>query len=142
MFSCLTLASYPQRQHDDIWSVLATTRDYVTEEQFIEHLYEYRVQSIGEHIRCFKRNSDSGWKNNQGNVSFAEMEVEPKHKIWVKACSAMLGGLDIFALDVLRKSADGEDDVVIEINPSACGLWWEHEEEDAVRIRDLILQSL
>lgn len=127
------------KTYDDLWSVLATGQDYVTEEAFIEHEFEYRVQVIGDHIRCFKRNSDSSWKNNTGLVSFSPFETEPKHLVWRDACSKLFGGLDIFALDVLRR-ADGSD-VIIEINPSANGLWWEYEEEDAVRIRDLVIKK-
>ncbi len=31
-------------QRDDLWSILALTKEYVTEEPFIEHEFEYRVQ--------------------------------------------------------------------------------------------------
>lgn len=96
---------------------------------------------IGDHIRCFKRNSDSSWKNNTGNLTFASLEVEPRHRVWATACAAMFGGGNhIFALDVLRR-ADGSE-VILEINPTANGLMYEFEEEDCVRIRNLVLSHL
>lgn len=129
-----------EEQRADLWSVLACSPHYVTEEPFVEHSFEYRVQVIGDHVRCFKRNSDSSWKNNTGNVSFSHMDVEPKHEAWSRACAQMLGGLDVFALDVLR-AHDGTD-TILEINPSANGLMWEVEEEDAKRIRDVVVAKL
>lgn len=128
------------RERSDLWSVLATSRDYVTEEPFIEHLFEYRLQCIGDHIRCFKRNSADNWKNNTGNISFEAMQVEPIHREWQAAVRAILGGLDIFALDVLRTATAG--DIIIEINPSANGLYYEYEDEDCVRILSLIKDRL
>jgi hypothetical protein len=70
-----------QQQREDLWSILACSNEYVTEEPFIEHEYEYRVQVIGEHVRCFKRNSDSSWKNNTGNLQFMSLAVEERHKV-------------------------------------------------------------
>ncbi len=68
------------------------------------------------------------------------MPVEERHKIWARACRQMWDNSNfIFALDVLRR-ADGSE-VIIEINPTACGLMYEHEEEDSVAIRDLVLEQ-
>ena len=129
------------RQREDLWSVLATQKEYVTEEAFVEHAFEYRLQVIGAHLRCFKRNSTSSWKNNSGNLTFEAMPVEPKHAEWAAALRALYGGgNDVFGLDVLRR-ADGTD-VVLEINPSANGLMYEFEAEDCARIRDLVLQRI
>lgn len=130
------------RQRDDAWSVLCTQSDYVTEEPFIEHEYEYRVQWIGGHIRCFKRTSDNEWKNNRGNLMFESLPVEPRHQLWCETCATVMfnGDMQVFALDVLRRRDASE--VIIEINPSANGLMYDFEEEDCKRIRDVVLSKI
>ena len=87
-----------EREHCDLWSILACQTEYVTEEPFVAHEFEYRVQFIAGHIRCFKRTSDT-WKNNTGNVAFADMAMEPKHEVWCAACAKLFGGIEIFSFD-------------------------------------------
>ena len=55
----------------------------IRQEPFIVHEYEFRIQVIGKYVRCFRRNSDSGWKNNWGNVKFEEHPWDPKYEIWI-----------------------------------------------------------
>jgi glutathione synthase/RimK-type ligase-like ATP-grasp enzyme len=52
----------------------------------------------------------------------------------------MYGGLDMCAMDVLR-TADGED-IILELNDTACGLPFEFEPQDSVIIRDMVLERM
>ena len=89
-------------EYHDVESILAMSTEYFTEEAFTPHEYEFRVQCIGPHVRSFRRNSDSSWKNNWGNVRFADHPWDAKYSVWVDAVREIFGGLDMFALDVLH----------------------------------------
>ncbi|PRP85122.1 hypothetical protein PROFUN_07193 [Planoprotostelium fungivorum] len=130
---------------DDLRSIIALTNEYCTVEPLVEYEYEYRIQKIGEHVRCFRRNNtkrgkgDHGdWKNNWGNLAFENMDTEPHHRVWIEECAKIFGGLDICALDVFH-CRDGE--VAIELNDTACGLMFEHQDEDIGHMRDLIVDQ-
>jgi glutathione synthase/RimK-type ligase-like ATP-grasp enzyme len=66
--------------------------------------------------------------------------MQDRYKMWADEVSKCFGGLDIFAIDVL-KTQDGKE-YILEINDTACGLMWEHEQEDCGRIRDLVLAKM
>eukprot|EP00732_Lithocolla_globosa_P005644 Lithocolla_globosa_v1_NODE_5973_length_1154_cov_64.965455.p1 type:complete len:332 gc:universal NODE_5973_length_1154_cov_64.965455:1098-103(-) len=129
-----------KQDYDDFASVLAMKKEYFTMEPFIEHEYEYRIQKIGDSYRCFKRNSDTSWKNNWGNLKFVDHPVEEHHKRWIDECATMFGGMELTALDVLHQS-NGRD-VVLEMNDTAFGLMYEHEREDTEKIRDVVLKKM
>jgi len=129
-----------QGEMQDVSCVLALHNDYYTTEPFITHEYEFRVQKIGNHYRSFRRNSDTSWKNNWGNLTFVDHEMQGQYKIWIDEISQMFGGLDILAIDVLH-TAEGQD-YILEVNDTAPGLMYEHEEEDLVHIRDLVVQRI
>merc|ERR1712137_340871 len=126
--------------YDDLRSILALREDYYTTEPKLKFEYEYRIQKIGDHYRCFRRNSDTSWKGNWGNVQFSEHEMQDHYKIWAEKCAQIYGGLDIYGLDVLHLS-DGSE-YILEINDSACGLMWEHEQEDIKNIKELVIKRM
>lgn len=66
--------------------------------------------------------------------------MKEEYKFWADEVAKLFGGLDILALDVLH-TKDGRD-YIIELNDTAPGLMWEHEEEDLGHIRDLVLQRM
>jgi len=128
-------------QFKDMRSVLALHQDYYTTEPFIQNIdYEFRVQKIGEHYRAFKRNSDTSWKRNWGNLQFEDHPMKNEYKIWADECAKIFGGLDILAIDILH-TKDNKD-VIIEVNDTACGLMWDHEEEDIGYIREVVLKRM
>lgn len=130
-----------EEDEDDLMSILKLGKDYYTEEPLVENIsFEYRIQKIGEHIRCFKRTSHSCWKNNWGKITFKDIKVLKKHRRWIAKAATLFGGLDICALDVLKRK-DGSQ-VILELNGTACGLMWEHEKYDACCIRDLVIEKL
>lgn len=126
---------------DDLKSILALHKDYYTVEPLVPEIaFEYRIQRIGEHVRAFRRNSDTTWKNNWGNLQFEDHEVTEEHRVWAEECAKIFGGLDILAIDVLHKK-DGCG-VILEVNDTACGLMFEHEAEDVGHIRDVVVRHL
>jgi len=127
-------------EYEDLIGILALEKRYFTVEGFIEHEYEYRIQKIGNHYRTFKRNSDTHWKSNHGNIKFEAYQIQDKHKEWADECAKMFGGLDIFAIDVLH-TKDGKE-YILEINDGACGLWWEVEQEDLRYMKDCVIQKM
>lgn len=131
-----------RQELDDIVSIVALGRSYFTVEPFVGDIeFEYRIQRIGaSHTRVFRRSSDSGWKSNWGDIRFELLPTLPHHTAWADEAQKMHGGLDIFALDVLHLR-DGRE-VVLEINATACGLMWEHEQEDNRLIADLVLAKM
>jgi len=126
--------------YDDIEGLIALHNDYFTQEPFIEHDYEFRVQVIGPHVRCFRRNSDSGWKNNWGNVRFEDHPWDERYAFWVDETRKLLGGIDMFALDILH-GKDGKD-YIIEVNDGAMGLDYAFEKEDIQYMKELVLQRM
>jgi len=82
----------------------------------------------------------SSGRRNWGNLTFLDHEMKEEYKVWADEVSHMFGGLDILALDVLH-TTDGKD-YIIEVNDTAPGLMYEHEQEDLKSIRDLVVARL
>ena len=105
-------------EFDDLMSILALTNEYFTVEPFIDNIeYEFRCQQIGTHRRAFRRNSDSSWKNNWGNLTFVDHAWQEKYDVWMDECVTIAGGLDLFAIDVLHLK--NGNDVILEMNDTA-----------------------
>ena len=125
---------------NDLISILALNNDYFTVEQFLDAQFEFRLQQIGAHRRAFRRNSESNWKNNCGKLTFTEHEWQPEYDVWLDACTDAIDGLDMFAIDVLHLR-DGSD-VILELNDTAFGLMYAHEEEDLEHIKALAIERV
>lgn len=125
---------------DDVDSILHLHKDYYTIEPFIEHHYEYRLQKIGCNYRAWRKNSDTSWKNNQGNVRVEDHPWDPKYANWLEECSKLFGGLDMFAIDILH-GKDGQE-YVIELNDTGLGLNPDHEKEDSSFIKQICLEKM
>jgi len=61
--------------------------------------------------------------------------------MWIDESSKLFGGMDILALDVVHE-ANSEKEYILEMNDCSIGLGRQHEDEDLVLIRDLILQKM
>eukprot|EP01080_Neovahlkampfia_damariscottae_P002665 gene2665-3861_t len=125
---------------EDFLSCLTIHNDYFFVEPFLNIEYDLRLQKIGKHYRVYSRQSNSSWKQNWGNIAFKDHEVTDKYKLWMDEVSLINGGLDMFALDVMRLK-DGTD-LVLEVNDTAMGLMFDHIEEDCGHIRDLTLEKM
>eukprot|EP01100_Stratorugosa_tubuloviscum_P006685 TRINITY_DN284_c1_g1_i1.p1 TRINITY_DN284_c1_g1~~TRINITY_DN284_c1_g1_i1.p1 ORF type:complete len:358 (+),score=145.85 TRINITY_DN284_c1_g1_i1:61-1074(+) len=129
-----------QTDFEDMKSIIALNNDYYTMEPMIDKEFEYRIQKIGNHFRCFRRNSSNCWKNNWGNLTFEDHPLEQSHINWAENCSNIFGGLDMLALDVLH-TKEGKD-LILELNDSSFGLMWNHEQQDIQYIIELVLQKM
>jgi glutathione synthase/RimK-type ligase-like ATP-grasp enzyme len=133
------IRSNDEEELQDLKGVLAMSHDYYTLEPLVKFEFEYRIQKLGNHFRCFKRKSD-GWKQNVGDLKFEDYPVTDRHKFLINECATMMGGLDICAIDMLHK-ADGTE-VCLEINDTAIGIMYNHEKEDLQHIREVVLQRM
>lgn len=135
------MLAHNESDYKDAESVLALSSEYYTTELLIPDIIEeIRVQKIGDFFRAYHRRSSSGWKGNWGDIKFADCEMTPKYQEWANEVAACFGGLDIFAIDVLRTKSGKE--WILEVNDTACGLMWAHESEDLQRIRDLVVRRM
>ncbi|KAH3762531.1 synapsin II [Pelomyxa schiedti] len=124
----------------DISSIVALNRNFYTVEEYLDFEWEYRIQCVGENVRCFKRESKNHWKSNWGNLVFEDYPVAEHHVEFARECAKIWGGLDIFAIDVVHM-ADGRE-FVLEINNSSNGFYFKHEVEDAGIVADLVLAKM
>eukprot|EP01084_Bolivina_argentea_P117119 208028_1 len=127
---------------DDVRSILILNKDFYTEEGLVENIdFEFRIQKLGNSYRGFKRISSSSWKNNWGAIQHVDYELDKKHIKWIDNAASIFGGLDICALDVL-KLKNSEEEVILELNGTACGLMADHESHDASIIRDMVIDKM
>jgi hypothetical protein len=66
----------------------------------------------------------------------SEIECTPMFKLWADECSKCFGGLDVCAVDALKKkNPDGSISyVIIELNGTACGFQSDSWLEDSTRL--------
>jgi len=126
----------------DLKSVIALTSMYVTAEVYVEGAYDLRIQKIGGHYRAYKRTSMSGdWKTNTGTSVMEELELTAEYRRWVDEASNSFGGMDIVTVDAIHSAVDDRE-WILEMNGTSSGLAPEHEEEDSLHLRDLVLQRM
>lgn len=98
-----------------------------------------------------------------GNLQFKDHEWQPNYKIWADQVANIFGGLDIISIDVLH-GVDGQECVlldncllylvvadwgslsfrsyILELNDTAGGLMYDHEQEDLSHIREVVLHRM
>lgn len=128
-------------EFQDVVGVAAMANTYVVVEQFVDTLYDLRIQKIGGDYKAYKRVSVSkNWKSNRGSAMLEEIAINERHKLWVDACSDMFGGLDIVGVKVLH-GKDGKD-YITEVTDCSMMLIGERQEEDRRIIVDLVMQRM
>mmetsp|Transcript_14997 Transcript_14997/g.20976 ORF Transcript_14997/g.20976 Transcript_14997/m.20976 type:complete len:314 (-) Transcript_14997:18-959(-) len=125
----------------DFSTVMAMYQDYVTLEPFVKgRVADIRIQQIGNHIRAYKRVNLSTWKGNVGLSEVQDIEVTDTYRLWMKECSQIFGGLDICSLDAVIDEKGNH--TILEVNDTATGLNPNHEAEDTLHIKQLVLDKL
>jgi len=128
-----------QEDFNDLASILALHEDYCTAEPFLTGEYDIRIQKIGKHYRAYKR-VGATWKTNTSGLVLEDLLMTDRYKMWADECSKLFGGMDILAVDVIR--AENGTEHILEVNDCAIGLGPQHEEEDVILIRDLVVEKM
>ncbi|KAH0787502.1 Synapsin, ATP binding domain containing protein [Histomonas meleagridis] len=126
---------------DDVKSILHLHHDYAMAEPFITSAYEVRIVFIApDYYRAHKRTAME-WKVNYGMSNEREdIDMTPKYKMWIDEIRKAFPDMETFCIDSIV-AEDGKE-YILEVNGSAHGLAPEHNEEELIKMRELVMSKL
>ena len=130
-----------EENFDDFHGLVSCSQDFVTLEPFLKKKSEYRLQKMGDILRCYSRESKTHeWKANVGEGEVNDMEVTERHHRIAEHISGLFPHFDIWGADFIV-TEDGEE-YCLELNDSSIGFIPNHQEEDQKALVNLVMKRL
>ena len=126
---------------DDIRSILALHKDYVSIEPLIDVDYELRIVFIAPNYYRVHKRRGMNWKVNYGNTNIREeCEMKPNWKLWIDLIYKHYPDMLIFDIDAIVDKKGKE--YILEVNGSSQGFVPETVEQDIEHLKNLVLRKM
>ena len=126
---------------DDLRSILALHKDYISIEPLIDVDYELRIVFIAPNYYRVHKRTSLNWKVNYGMSNIREeCEMKPEWKKWVDLIYKTYPDMLTFDIDALVDKNGKE--YILEINGSSQGFAPEHGKQDLAHLRDLVVRKM
>ena len=126
---------------DDLKSILALHKDYISIEPLIDVDYELRIIFIAPNYYRVHKRSSLNWKVNFGMSSIREdCEMKPQWKKWIDLIYKTYPDMLTFDIDALVDKNGKE--YILEVNGSSQGFAPEHGKQDLEHLRDLVVRKM
>ena len=126
---------------DDLRSILALHKDYISIEPLIDVDYELRIVFIAPNYYRVHKRTSLNWKVNYGMSNIREeCEMKPEWKKWVDLIYKTYPDMLTFDIDALVDKNGKE--YILEINGSSQGFAPEHGKQDLAHLRDLVVRRM
>ncbi len=97
-----------QQGFEDMRTVCSLHDEYLSAEPFFPYDSGIRVQKCVNTYRVWEKiPTGSSWKSQFGGSDLREIPLTPQFKLWADECAKAFGGLDLFAVDALKKTNKG-----------------------------------
>ena len=126
---------------DDLRSILALHKDYISIEPLIDVDYELRIIFIAPNYYRVHKRSSLNWKVNYGMSNIREdCEMKPQWKKWIDLIYKTYPDMLTFDIDALVDKNGKE--YILEVNGSSQGFAPEHGKQDLEHLRDLVVRKM
>ena len=126
---------------DDLRSILALHKDYISIEPLIDVDYELRIVFIAPNYYRVHKRTSLNWKVNYGMSNIREeCNLKPNWKKWIDLIYKSFPDMLIFDIDALVDKNGKE--YILEVNGSSQGFAPEHGRQDLEHLRDLVVRKM
>ena len=126
---------------EDLKSILALHKDYISIEPLIDVDYELRIIFIAPNYYRVHKRSSLNWKVNYGMSNIREdCEMKPHWKKWIDLIYKTYPDMLTFDIDALVDKNGKE--YILEVNGSSQGFAPEHGKQDLEHLRDLVVRKM